>query len=105
LWQNGWTGIAQLFKENSIGVCSYKIENILVSKGAIQIDENTVRHDVNNKITTIDIAGSMNSGFIYTISWYDKTYFHDLECANLAFKPELKDKLIALAKKIDAGAF
>jgi hypothetical protein len=67
----------------------------------IQLNEDGLRYDVNDKPTRVTIEGSQNYGFIYSVRWYDKNFMRALECANLKYDNIITDKIIALANKID----
>ncbi|HEU5366663.1 MAG TPA: hypothetical protein VFU62_14090 [Hanamia sp.] len=99
--ENGWTGISEYFKDKEFGVCSYKLLDMNLSKGATLIASEAVTYDVNSKPTLITIKGSNESGFIYNISWNDSNYGHILECANMKFDKSITSNLVAFAKKID----
>ncbi len=99
--KSGWTGIAEFFNDNEMGVCKYNIDNMYLTKGAVQISSESVRYDVNKKPGDVFVEGSVNSGFIYTVSWFDKTFSHSLECANMNFSHDIIPKMINLAIKID----
>ena len=101
LSKDGWTGIKEFFSHKEIGTCEYSLSNMELAQGSVEIDKNVVRYDVNNKPTTIMIEGNVNSGFMYSINWFDDKYDKQLRCANMDYKPELRNKIIELAKMID----
>ena len=98
---SGWTAISMFFNDKNIGACRYKLNNMKISDGAVLIPEETVQHDINNKITNIFVEGSVRSGFIYNVNWNDATYNHFLECANMKYDHNITSQMIELAKKID----
>lgn len=86
---------------NGVGVCNYSENNIKLSHGSIIIPEEDARKDINGKYTTIDIEGKKKSGFVYDIRWYDDNFFRQLECTSPQYDPDITQKLVELAKKID----
>lgn len=97
----GWSGIAEFFTAKNIGTCDYGLMNVKASNTAAELAMEDVTYIINNKATLMRIEGSENSGFLYTINWYDENNFHELECANMKFSEDIKNKVIELAKKID----
>lgn len=100
-YDNGWNGVVEFFNKNGVGSCAYTENNIKLSHGTEKIDEDIVRYDINGKITTLDVHGTDNSGFLYTVHWVDDDYFHDLECASSKYSSETTHAVIALAKRVD----
>ena len=72
-----------------------------LAKGAIFIPQESVRYDINKKVTTVFVEGSKNSGFIYNVTWNDDTYNHFLICAHMTLDNSITNRMIALAKRID----
>jgi len=101
-YDNGWNGIVEFFDKNGIGSCAYTENNLKLSHGTEKIDEDIIRYDINGKITTIDVHGTNESGFLYTVHWVDDNYFRNLECANSKYSARTTNAVIALAKRIDA---
>lgn len=99
----GWSGVAEFFKNNAIGTCKYNLDNIKITHGAVQMSAESVRYDVNKKPTDIFVRGSVNSGFIYSLSWFDETFIHTLECANMTYDKTIINQMIGLARNIDKG--
>lgn len=97
----GWTGIKEFFDDKNLGVCSFTLYNIALSHGSVKISEDSVRYDVNNKPTIITVRGGRSNGFMYTVSWYEKKFIHDLECANMTYNKAITNGVIELANKID----
>lgn len=54
-----------------------------------------------DKPTRLSVEGSHNSGFMYSVRWYDANFVRDLECANMNFDKEITSKMVALANKVD----
>lgn len=100
-YENGWTGVKEFFNDQKIGTCSYSLSNMKLMHGGIQLAKEDVTYDINNKPTTIEIEGSENSGFTYAIRWYDKTFAHELECANMLFDKSITENVLSLARNID----
>lgn len=99
--KDGWTGIAEYFKDNLAGICSYDLLDMNLSQGSELIALEAVTYYVNSKPTLITIKGSNESGFIYDVSWNDEKYSHDLECANMKFDKSITAHMLSLAEKID----
>ncbi len=98
--QKGWTGAVEFFK-SSFANCAYTEKNIMPGQGGVQVEESYARYDVNNKLTTVEVEGNNNSGFLYNVFWFDLNYYRQLECATKAFSRDSVDRTIELAKKID----
>ena len=94
--KNGWNGLKEIF-HSDLGNCSYSRMGIK----AVQLAEETTEYFVNKKPSNKIIEGNINSGFLYSINWYTDTTMNTLECANMNFTPEIMDKMITLANKID----
>lgn len=99
--KTGWTGIVQFFDIKPIGTCAYSLKSVKASHTAAELALEDVTYSINSKATLTQIKGFPGSGFVYLVEWYDDEYFHELECANEKFSNEIKDSVIALAKKID----
>jgi hypothetical protein len=99
--ESGWSGVVQFFEVTNLGICAYGQMSVAVSHTAAMLALEGVTYTINNKPTTKLVKGSKQSGFLYTLTWYDDEYFHELECANNTYSKSLMDKTIELAKKID----
>lgn len=97
----GWAGAMQFFEKSSLGNCSYRENNIKISQGAAVIPKEDATDDVNGKITVKNITGEPNSGFMYSVDWYDDNYFRELKCANEKFNQYIMNQTIDLARIID----
>lgn len=103
--QQGWTGITMFFKDKDLGVCAYTLNNMKISEEAVQLFEEFVRHDINDMPNVIYNEGTKNSGFLYKINWFDKTFEKKLECFNKKpFNKEITNQLINLAQHIEKDA-
>ncbi len=101
-WRNGWTGINVFFENNDIdSSCLLSLRYIKLTHGAVYINRDVVKYDVNAKVTTTGARGNSNSGFTYNISWYDPTFYYDLECANVKYDSQILQKMTDNAKVID----
>lgn len=98
--QKGWTGAVAFF-DSGFANCAYTEKNINPGQGGVQIEESVARYDVNGKVTTIDVEGNNNTGYLYNIFWFDTNYYRELECATAYFSKSILDNSIDLAKKID----
>ncbi|MBA2651476.1 MAG: hypothetical protein H0U73_04310 [Tatlockia sp.] len=100
-YQDGWNGIVEFFDTKSES-CAYTENNLKLSHGTEKIDENIVRYDVNGKVTTVNVQGTKESGFLYTVHWIDDHFSRDLECASKQFSKDTTMNVLALASRIDA---
>lgn len=101
----GWSGIKTFFDGKEIGTCSLSVFNIQGSSENIKLNPEGLTYDVNDKASRISVEGSDNSGFVYSVRWYDEKFVRDLECAKSDFKDNIIFQMINLAKKIDGGVF
>ncbi|MEI6096061.1 MAG: hypothetical protein WCR08_11505 [Gammaproteobacteria bacterium] len=99
--KGGWSGAVQFFEMKNIGTCSYGLMNVKASNTAAELAIEDVTYLVNKKATITTVYGSPSTGFIYKVEWYDNENFHELECANMTYSPNLKQEVINLAKNID----
>lgn len=97
----GWSGIDTFFNFKNVGTCKYSLDNMKLTNGAVEISAETVRYDVNKKPTDIFVQGSVNSGFVYSVNWFDNSFAHALDCASMNYDKNLIEQVIALANKID----
>jgi len=101
--KEGWSGIKIFFDGKEIGTCELSVFNIANANQPMQLNEDGLTYDVNDKPTRINIEGSHNSGFMYSVRWYDKNFVHELQCANLTYDKRITEKIIVLANTIDKG--
>lgn len=101
LKDKGWVGVIQFFNNKKVGNCSFSENNIKLSHGSIIIAKEDVRHDVNDKVTTIEVMGTENGGFTYTVEWFDDAFFRKVECANKEFSTQTMDEVVKIAQSID----
>lgn len=97
----GWGGVSEFFDHTSIGSCVYTENNVQLSHAMAQFTEDEITHDVNGKVTTLDVRGTKTSGFLYTIDWYDEHFFRQLQCANMKYSKNITRAVVALATRID----
>lgn len=100
-WKNGWTGFVLYFNDNNLGTCKFSVNNMKTSHGGIQLIDEDITYDINEKPTDLLVEGSLSSGFYYSVGWYDDTYIRDLSCAKQTFDPKIKDQLVNFAKNLD----
>lgn len=100
-YNNGWTGIKEFFTDNQLGTCSLTLYNISLSNGGARLGKSFVTYKVNKKPTTLSVEGNINSGFLYTVAWYDNTFIHCLECANMIFDRNITSQMIGYSQRID----
>lgn len=101
-YDHGWSGMTVVFNDKLAGVCQYTVNNLSLTHGAEWIADEIVRHDINGKITTVDVAGNDHTGYVYTVHWADAKTLNDLECANLSFSKAKTTAVINIAKAIDS---
>ncbi len=94
----GWDGVGMFFTDKELGVCSYTIMKIQ----AVQLVKETVEYTVNKKPSDSIVQGNYGIGFLYNITWYTNNTMNYVECANVAFSKDIKDKVITLANKLDS---
>ncbi|MES2217345.1 MAG: hypothetical protein V4501_02930 [Pseudomonadota bacterium] len=99
-WKNGWTGIKEFFEDRQLGICEYSKSNRKLSHGAVQIAAEIARFDINNLPNFLVVKGNLNSGYLYTIKWFDDTFNDDLVCANTNYNKRITNNLIKYAKLI-----
>lgn len=98
----GWSGAVEFFIHEKIGTCSYSVMNVKAANTAVRLAQEDVTYTINDKATVLlPVEGSENSGFIYSLEWYDDKNFHELECANMKYSSEINESVIELAKNID----
>lgn len=99
--ETGWSGAVAFFENTAIGTCAYTERNLTITHGSSHIDKDIVKHDVNGKVTLIDIRGTEATGFLYNIVWIDNEFDRTFECASKTFSPDIANKVIDMAKQID----
>ena len=99
--ESGWTGIKAFFKESQLGTCAYSYFDLAASHGAAELNGDLTEYLINKQPSSKSIRGSLNSGFVYEVTWFGKTSMSQLECANYNFDKEFMSRLIVLAEKID----
>lgn len=97
----GFSGIKEFFDGKKIGMCTLSLFSRQGVTQPIQLNEDGLRYDVNDKPTRVTIEGSHTSGFMYSVRWYDANFVRDLECANTKYDNSITNKIIELANKID----
>jgi hypothetical protein len=101
LKDQGWVGSVQFFSQNAIGNCSFSENNTKLSHGSVIIAQEDVRYDINDKVTTVEVMGTKDTGFTYTVEWFDDVFFRTLECASKDYSDSIKQNTVELAKAID----
>lgn len=101
LKDQGWVGAIQFFNNNGVGNCSFSENNVKLSHGSIVIAKEDVRTDVNGNTTTVEVMGTPNGGFTYTVEWFDDAFFRKVECANKKYSADLTNSVIKIAQSID----
>lgn len=96
----GWTGVRQFFISNSLNNCYYQENYIILTHASVILAKEAVTYSVNNKVTLYHTVGENNSGFTYTIDWFDDQYFRTIKCSSNKLDKNIKTELIELAKDI-----
>lgn len=97
----GWVGLTEYFESN-FATCSYEEINVSLTGTSTEIPRNTVTYEVANKAGEYFSTGD-STGFLYQIEWMDDLFRRKLRCATKIFEPSMRNKVIELAKIIDAG--
>lgn len=97
----GWSGVRELFSNKELGTCFYGVSNVSLAQGAAQLNKEMITYKVNNKPTLTNVKGSINTGFIYRVDWFDNQYFSNIECAKMDYDKFTLGKIIELANKVD----
>ncbi len=98
----GWSGVGIVFNSKNSGACRLSLSSFAATEGGVQFDESTVQYVVNNKPSTVTVYGKEGMGFIYNVSWDDKKFDYNLECASKSYNSNITQNTIALARTIDA---
>jgi hypothetical protein len=96
-----WNGAVEFFTPFFDSACAYHEVNIQLTQSSASIPKEIVTYAVNNKLTKMNVIGSSESGFVYEVEWWDKTYKRNLECAAKVYTEAMRAQVIELAKKID----
>jgi len=99
--EKGWTGYSVAFKHPTAGNCMYSYFDLKLSRGGVQLNEESVEYLVNHKASARIIQGDKASGYSYEIDWYTATTINQLECATQTFDPLEFDRVVQLAEEID----
>jgi len=97
----GWAGAMQYFEKENLGNCSYRENNLKFSHGAAIIPEEDATKDVNGKVTVANVTGEKNNGFLYSVDWYDNSFFRELKCAKNDYTSDALASVVELARQID----
>lgn len=102
--KHGWSGIVEFFELKDVGICDYGKQKIK----SMEMLDNVIKDNVNKKLTTTNIQGKPDKGYLYSIEWYeedknDQLYENTVECENDKNDPNILNKITALACKIDSG--
>jgi hypothetical protein len=97
----GWNSLTEIFKSKSSDLCMFTHSDLKASNGGYTLSEENAKYDVNGKYSVIQVKGIPHMGFEYNINWFDQLNLYTLTCVNKEFTPELKNKIIDFAIKID----
>lgn len=99
----GWTGLSTVFLDSMHGACVYTVTHIGLTGGYVRLGAETTEYSVHGKPTQVTVEGSPSTGFAYEVAWFEPGVNHELTCALRAFDREHSRRLIALARRLDAG--
>ena len=99
--KEGWTEGAEYFKNDSAGVCVLMVNPIKVTHASTNVAKESINYAVNNKVTILYSHGNASSGYLYSVKWFDETYFRELDCATPNFDRVTMVKVVEIAKGID----
>lgn len=94
-----------MFEKAGLGVCNYSEMNFKLANGSIMVPLELVTYAVNGKATVKDIKGEDSKGIIYTVNWYDDSFYRHLECARLDYSPATIQMVTDLAISIDNNSY
>lgn len=97
----GWSGIKEFFDGKEAGMCTLSMFSMADVKQHIQLNEDGLTYDINDKPTRVMVEGHQNSGFMYSVRWYDKSFVREIECANNKLDDAIKTKMIEYATLVD----
>ena len=100
----GWTAFVEFFEpkdELAGSVCNYQLTSIALNGTSAIMYDDEVKKDVNGKITSYTVKGNDETGYMYSIDWWDSNYYHLLKCANKSFSKKIMSDTVDLASKID----
>lgn len=98
---DGWLGVIEIFRDPSIGYCTYSKYSYKQASGTIELEGYMVNHKVNMKPTIATVEGLDSVAYLYSVNWFDDEYEHKLECANKTKAYYKRSYMIELAKEID----
>ncbi len=99
--KDGWDGVSTFFNYKNVGICVYRKQNYVSFGGKAQLNKEDTTFDIGGYPTVTDVEGNLKDGFIYSLSWFDKEYFNDLDCYNKKFDRSLTKELINLGNRIN----
>lgn len=100
---DGWTGLTTVFMDRVHGACVYTVNHAGLVGGGVRLAAEDTTYEVRGKATQFMVEGSQESGFAYELAWFEPGVFHELTCALPSFDRQHQKRLIALARRLDAG--
>ncbi len=98
----GWAGVVQFFIPQSINAkCAFHEIDIRITGSSTLIPEETVSKIIPDKISFMNVSGNLESGYIYTIEWWDTSFRRSLECGLPDYSDDNRNALIKLAQDIN----
>jgi hypothetical protein len=94
-----WSGF-NVFFQNKKQRCAYSYMNLSLSNGMID-DISGTTEIVNKKPAASDVAGSENTGYVYSITWFGNNEVKTLDCATKSFDPNGVKSVKKLANLLD----
>ena len=102
--KTGWTGVVHFFvPKDKPFVCAYREVSVPLTGTSAILNQETTSYEINNKVTTIGVAGDLPSGFLYEMMWWYKDFRRQLQCFANNYSESIKNEIIELAKEIDNG--
>lgn len=101
-YKDGWTGIISYFKSPNVnGVCTYE----RVRSIAVQLLKQNISKEINGKYTITYDEGNINSGYLYTVTWYHEDakslIRQSIDCASYNKDSKILPEMVKIAKELD----
>ena len=97
----GWSGVKVFFNTKDAGFCAYSYMYIDSTHMTVKIDKSQIKTNVNEKPLFNEVSGSVSSGFVYSVNWYDKGAINMLDCVNEQYDVSINQKVINQVKQIE----
>jgi len=97
----GWNGIKVFFMDKDTSICAYEFTDLKLSNGGVMMAKENVKNIVGKKPTFLSVEGSDQSGYVYSVTWYDQLKTNRVDCSTEKYQKNTLDKVIALSNKIN----